>query len=232
MSRLFGTDGIRARAGEFPLNSAAIVAIGRAIGEKLGGTIIVGQDTRLSSPWIYSLLEQGIAQTAASIQSAGVIPTPAVALLTKSGHFSGGVMISASHNPFDDNGIKVFSADGCKLKDEDEIAVEKRISELLNGNPQKDVADAVPEAVITAINASPWPEKYQELLLSHFPSGGWLDGVRIVADCANGAMSAVAPSVLRRLGAKVDVIHADPTGRNINDRCGAVHLESLTSEMS
>jgi phosphoglucosamine mutase len=232
MTRLFGTDGIRARAGEFPLNSAAIVAIGRAIGERLGGTIIVGQDTRLSSPWIYTLLEKGIGQTAASIQSAGVIPTPAVALLTKSSHFSGGVMISASHNPFDDNGIKVFSANGCKLKDDDEIAVEKRIAELLNGNLQKDEASAVPGVVITTSNATPWPEKYQEMLLSHFPSGGWLDGVHIVADCANGAMSAVAPSVLRKLGANVDVIHAAPSGRNINDRCGAVHLESLISEMS
>src|SRR5215469_15291824 len=194
MTRLFGTDGIRARAGEFPLNATAIVAIGRAIGEKLGGTILVGQDTRQSSPWIFTLLEKGIRETSASIEDAGVIPTPAIALLTKTSRFSGGVMISASHNPFDDNGIKVFSADGCKLKDEDEIAVEKRIVESLHTHSHKGVIDTVPDAVISAQNRTRWPGSYAESLLSHFPSGHWLNGMRIVVDCANGAMSVVGPS--------------------------------------
>ena len=230
MTRLFGTDGIRAQAGAFPLNSTTIVAIGRAIGEKLGGTILVGQDTRLSSPWILQLLQFGIGQTAASIEDAGVIPTPAIALLTKSGHFSGGVMISASHNPFDDNGIKVFSSDGRKLKDDDEIAIEKRISQLLSVGSEQHT-DTIPSASISAQNSSGWPRKYEELLLSHFPSGKWLQGMRVVMDCANGAMSVVAPSVFRELGATVDVIHADPNGRNINEQCGAVHLDSLMKEM-
>ena len=97
--KLFGTDGIRGRAGEFPLNSQSVVAIGRAAGEKLGGNILVGQDTRRSSPWIFELLQRGLAQTAATMSDAGVIPTPAVALLTKSLGFSGGIMVSASHNP-------------------------------------------------------------------------------------------------------------------------------------
>src|SRR5262245_7289791 len=102
-TKLFGTDGIRAQAGTFPLNARSIVAIGRAIGEKLGGGILLGQDTRLSSPWIAGLLKQGLEQSSASIHDAGIIPTPAVALLTKADRYSGGVMISASHNPFEDN---------------------------------------------------------------------------------------------------------------------------------
>src|SRR5262245_5288363 len=135
--RLFGTDGIRARAGEFPLNQTALVAIGRAIGEKLGGRVLVGQDTRLSSPWIFDLLCQGAAETQAEIENASVIGTPAIALLTRECEFDGGVMISASHNPYDDNGIKIFSSSGRKLTDADEVELEKRIRELLpaSNNP-------------------------------------------------------------------------------------------------
>ena len=131
-NRLFGTDGIRTRAGEFPLNGAAVSAIGQAIGEKLGGRILVGQDTRLSSPWILELLVEGIRKTSAHIEDAGVIPTPAIALLTKSNDLAGGIMISASHNPYDDNGIKVFSSDGRKLNDSDEIAIEASIGHRIN----------------------------------------------------------------------------------------------------
>src|SRR5438034_11385874 len=109
--KLFGTDGIRACAGEFPLNSEAIVAIGQSIGEKLGGKILIGEDTRMSSPWILGLLQKGLGRTSAVVQNAGVIPTPAVALLVKRLGYSGGVMISASHNPYQDNGIKVFGSD-------------------------------------------------------------------------------------------------------------------------
>src|SRR5262245_60404839 len=101
-TKLFGTDGIRARAGEYPLNSMTIVAIGHAIGDKLGGKVLIGQDTRISSPWIFDLLHQGMSSTKAVVTNAGVIPTPAIALLTKSSGYSGGVMISASHNPYDD----------------------------------------------------------------------------------------------------------------------------------
>src|SRR5262245_44968033 len=116
-TKLFGTDGIRALAGQFPLNAPAILAIGRAIGEQLPGELLVGQDTRVSSPWILDLLKRGVAGTRATVHDAGVIPTPSVALLTKTEHFAGGVMISASHNPYEDNGVKVFSADGTKLDD-------------------------------------------------------------------------------------------------------------------
>jgi phosphoglucosamine mutase len=230
-TKLFGTDGIRSRAGEFPLNSATIVAVGRAVGEKLGGKILVGQDTRMSSPWILELFQQGIALTSASMTNAGVIPTPAIALLTKSLGYSGGVMISASHNPYEDNGIKVFAADGTKLNDADEAQVEKRIFELLGSGHAREHTDTVPPQKISAANSTGWLERYQEILLSHFPPRNWLRGLRIVLDCANGAMSEIAPRLLRSLGADVIVTHASPDGTNINASCGAVHVDALQYAM-
>ncbi len=154
-SRLFGTDGICARAGEYPLNAPSLLAIGQAIGEKLKGRILIGEDTRLSSPWILQMLSRGVRKTSARIENAGVIPTPGVALLTKEHGFEGGVMISASHNPYDDNGIKVFSANGRKLSDADEIALENRIAELSRhggiggGQPTRN-----PTQIFTASNKS------------------------------------------------------------------------------
>jgi phosphoglucosamine mutase len=229
--KLFGTDGIRTRAGEFPLNAATIIAIGQAIGEKLSGTILVGQDTRISSPWILELLTRGIARSGVStVEKVGVIPTPAVALLTRSNDFSGGIMISASHNPFEDNGIKVFSNDGTKLKDDVEGGIERRIHELLPEGVAS-IKDTVPDSGKLSSSPTPWAERYGKLLLSHFPSGQWLSGMKMVADCANGAMSEVAPSILRQLGADVRVICAMPTGKNINDNCGAVHPAVLVESM-
>src|SRR5207245_11208084 len=131
--------------------------------------VLVGQDTRMSSPWIFGLLQQGIALTPASVTNAGVIPTPAIALLTKSSGYSGGVMISASHNPYEDNGIKVFAADGTKLNDSDEAQVEKRIFELLGSQHGDGQTDIVPQQKISAINSTGWLERYQEILLSDFP---------------------------------------------------------------
>ena len=231
--KLFGTDGIRSRAGDFPLNAATIEAIGQAIGEKLDGSILVGYDTRVSCPWIFGLLKNGIARTSAALHDAGVIPTPAVALLVKSDGYSGGIMISASHNPYDDNGVKVFASNGTKLSDAAEAAIERRVFEILDGsNDVKQRRDAVPVAKISAVNRTEFPERYAEKLLSVFPPGQWLAGLPIVVDCANGAMSEIAPAVIRRLGAEVHVIHALPTGTNINANCGAVHLETLKEEMS
>ena len=227
--KLFGTDGIRTRAGEFPLNAATIVAIGQAIGEELGGPVLVGQDTRISSPWILHLLFQGIARSAGKAEAAGVIPTPAVALLTRSHSFSGGIMISASHNPYEDNGIKVFSHDGTKLKDDVEQKIERRILELLPANAETTI-DRIPDSHNSSDTTS-WVGRYEQLLLSHFPKGEWLKDIRIVVDCANGAMSVVAPAVLRLLGASVRLICANPTGTNINANCGAVHPGILAAAM-
>ena len=230
-TKLFGTDGIRACAGEFPLNAGTIVTIGRAIGEKLGGKVLVGQDTRVSSPWIFERLQKGFARTPATLQNAGVIPTPAVALLTKWLGYSGGVMISASHNIYTDNGIKVFGPDGTKLTDADEAEIEKRIFAMLGAEPSYERTDKVPDRVVTARNDTGCPERYQEILLEHFPKSDWLRGLRIVVDCANGAMSEVAPRLLTKLGADVVVTHAWPTGTNINDACGAVHVDALRAAM-
>jgi len=230
-NKLFGTDGIRAFAGEFPLNAETIVAIGRALGEKLGGKVLIGQDTRMSSPWIFDHLQKGFSRTPAMLQNAGVIPTPAVALLTKWLGYSGGVMVSASHNPYQDNGIKVFGRDGTKLTDADEVQVEKRVFDLLGGaRPER--VDKIPDQAVTAANDTGWHERYQEILLSHFPNSDWLRGLRIVLDCANGAMSEVAPRLLTKLGADVVVTHAWPNGTNINEGCGAVHVDALRSAMS
>ena len=230
-TKLFGTDGIRACAGEFPLNAATIVAIGRAIGEKLGGKVLIGQDTRVSSPWIFDGLHEGMAMTTATITNAGVIPTPAIALLTRSSGYSGGVMISASHNPYADNGIKVFAADGTKLNDADEARVEQRIFELLGSQTANPTVDAIPAEEISALNSTGWLECYQDILSSHFPQNSWLSGVRIVVDCANGAMSEIAPRLLRKLGADVIVTNASPNGTNINANCGAVHVDALRNAM-
>jgi phosphoglucosamine mutase len=230
--KLFGTDGIRTRAGVFPLNQPAILAIGQAIGEELSGRILVGEDTRISSPWILSLLIEGISRSGKSQpEPAGVIPTPAVALLTRAHSFSGGIMISASHNPFEDNGIKVFSRDGTKLTDDVEGRIERRIAQLLPAGTEA-LTDSVPDSTSSQDSTTSWLRGYEELLVSHFPAGQWLRGKRIVADCANGAMSVVAPEVLRALGADVRAICATPTGRNINAECGAVHTERLMSAMS
>src|SRR5262245_3548822 len=228
--KLFGTDGIRSYAGEFPLNGNTIVALGRAIGEKLRGKVLIGQDTRVSSPWILEHLQKGFSHTPATLQTAGVLPTPAVALLTKWQDYAGGVMISASHNPYQDNGIKVFGADGTKLTDAEEAEIEKRVFQLLQDGGEER-PDTVPERVITASGESGWQERYQEILLSHFPNTDWLRGLRIVVDCANGAMSEVAPRLLTKLGADVVVMHASPNGTNINDGCGAVHVDALRAAM-
>src|SRR5690349_4240412 len=186
-TKLFGTDGIRAKAGEFPLNAQTLNAIGTAIGEKVAGKILVGQDTRMSSPWIFEHLKAGVAATRSTIEDAGVIPTPGVALLTKSGDYAGGVMISASHNPYEDNGIKVFASDGTKVNDAVEAAIELRIRQLIGSSEQ--AVNSIPDENISARNTTGSIQWYEQLLLSHFPKGSWLAGMRLVVDCANGATS-------------------------------------------
>ncbi|HEX4999679.1 MAG TPA: phosphoglucosamine mutase [Terriglobia bacterium] len=229
MRTLFGTDGVRGRAGVFPLNAATVSAIGQAVGERLGGRILVGQDTRMSSPAIYEWLRNGVQRSHASMESAGVIPTPAVALLAREHGFAGGVMISASHNPYEDNGLKVFGPSGAKLDDAAEEQIELRVEELTTGGEEQ--TDPIGAAPISTENRTGWIERYVDLLLSRFPPGPWLDGLAVVTDCANGAMSRVAPEVFRRAGASVVAMNATPSGTNINAGCGSVHLEALVGVM-
>ncbi len=228
MQKLFGTDGIRSQAGKFPLDRSTIPAIGQAIGER-GGPVLVGQDPRASGPWIMSSLKTGLDRIGVKVEDAGVLPTPAVALLTKETAVRGGVMISASHNSFEDNGIKIFGPDGRKLGDSDEASIEARVNELLEADQDAagELNSDTSSNKIDVDRGSRFADQYMALLGERFGSGRWMDGLRIVTDCANGAMSKVAPALLESLGGKVSAIHAKPSGENINADCGAVHPESL-----
>jgi phosphoglucosamine mutase len=228
--RLFGTDGIRAAAGEFPLDATTIFACGLALGHSLRKmapepAVILGRDTRESSPWIGALLAEGLRETGARVESAGVVPTPAVAFLAQTHGFQAGVVISASHNPWQDNGIKLFGADGFKLAD----AVEKAMEEEILHHAS--LADAPDPATLPLLedNAALRAD-YIQFLLDCVP-GLRLKNLRIVADCANGAAAAVAPELFRRLGGDVILENIAPDGRNINLNCGALHPAYVAAEV-
>jgi phosphoglucosamine mutase len=220
--QLFGTDGMRGVAGEYPLDPATVYAFGLALGEDAARAqsspeILIGADTRESGTWIAELVAGGLAQTGARVHYAGVVTTPGVAYLTRSGPFQAGVMISASHNPYQDNGLKVFAHTGFKLPDDEEEIVEREILRLRQSGvtPQP--------AALEADDA--WARKYLDFLVSL--STMRLDGVRIAMDCGNGAAYRLGPELFRRLGAEVTVLCVEPNGRNINLRCGALHTERL-----
>jgi phosphoglucosamine mutase len=232
MKKLFGTDGIRGVAGQSPLDPATIHAVGLALAHHLGETprILIGQDTRESSNWIAAALTAGLSAGGATVESAGVIPTPAVAFLTRAHRFSAGVVISASHNPWQDNGIKLFGPDGYKLPDSTELAIEAEIFRRLASsthNSQCATHDG------PSINDDDRAE-YIRFLLAAVPALS-LDGHRIVVDCANGAASSVAAEVFAALnangGGEVILSHVSPTGHNINLNCGALHPEIVAAEV-
>lgn len=226
MKKLFGTDGIRAVAGQPPLDAPTIYAIGVALTHHLGAAprILLGMDTRESGNWIAATLTAGLAAGGASVESAGVITTPAVAFLTHTHGFAAGIVISASHNPWQDNGIKVFGPDGYKLPDATEIAIEEEIFRQIAVSPTV-LQQATPPPVNEADRAD-----YIRFLLAAVP-GLSLDGKRIVVDCANGAASSVAPQLFADLGGEVVITHSSPTGRNINEHCGALHPEIVAAEV-
>ena len=226
MKKLFGTDGIRGEAGKYPLDPETVVHVGAALAltlESLEGIevprILVGRDTRESGEWIERALAHGAATRGAACSSAGVIPTPGVAYLMRSRGFSAGVMISASHNQYSDNGIKIFSGDGYKLPDQEEAEMERLIMAGEGGKAPPD-----PPALDTPAGIV---EEYIGFLTGTMGGGVTLDGMRIVVDCANGASYSIAPDVLRRLGADVTVLFDQPDGRNINHGCGSLHPEGL-----
>ena len=224
--KLFGTDGIRGRAGEFPLDDATIAAIGRAVGEHLrdrlgrGARIITGRDTRESGEHIERVFSTAASGTGAQCLSAGVITTPGVAFLTAEGGFDVGVVISASHNPYEDNGIKLFTPSGKKLNEQDERELEARISELTR------IAASAADAPAELEHYPDADKKYLEHLTSNL-AGLRLSGLRVALDCANGAASHLAPELFRGLGAEVRMLACDPDGRNINRDCGSLHLDGL-----
>ena len=222
--RLFGTDGIRGVAGEPPLDPATVMALGMALGADLvrhetaaGKPVLLGMDTRESGPAIAAQLAAGLARRGVASAFAGVVTTPGVAYLTRTGDFAAGVMISASHNPFGDNGIKVFARTGFKLPDAEEHEIEEEIFRLLPC--LGDDGDAVP------LTAGYPIRRYLDFLLSTLADS--LGGLSVVLDCGNGAASAIAPPLFREAGAEVAAICNEPNGRNINLDCGALHLEGL-----
>ena len=227
--KLFGTDGIRAVAGETPLDPTTIYAVGLALGHSLRKTaakpkVILGRDTRQSGPWIAATLATALREAGAHVESAGVITTPAVAFLTRSHGFHAGVVISASHNPWRDNGIKLFGGDGFKLADAVELALE---DEILQHAAQIEAPDP---ASLPAVEDNPALQAdYIQFLIDCVP-GLSLAGLRIVADCANGAAAAVAPELFRRLGGEVTLLNIAPDGRNINDGCGALYPAYISTE--
>jgi phosphoglucosamine mutase len=235
MRQLFGTDGIRGIAGTAPLDTNTVYAVGLALAHQLrpgalatgtiGPRVILGRDTRESSPWIANLLAAGLRAGGAEVESAGIIPTPGIAFLAHTHGFHAGVVISASHNPWQDNGIKLFGPDGKKLPDQTELAIEEVIFKHALGATAPDT-DAVPAVEDQAHYA----DEYVASLLAAVPRLR-LGSQKIVVDCANGAAAAIAPKLFTVLGGDVTLINVSPDGRNINDHCGALHPKTVAAEV-
>ncbi len=225
MGRLFGTDGVRGKAGDAPLDSATVRRIGAALvralaGDAAGRRLLVGRDTRESGGWIEQDLADGIRSQGATLTSAGVIPTPAIAYLTRRDGFDAGIVISASHNPFEDNGIKVFSGAGEKFTETLEAEVEAIVA---------DGSWSVPVGRGPAVDEVDLREHYIEHLRRVLPDTSRLGRLRIAVDCANGATVTVAPRVFADLGFDVTCIGCEPNGRNINLDCGSTHPQALAA---
>ena len=227
--QLFGTDGIRGVAGEFPLTKQSTYLIGRALGHDLmransKAQAVIGQDTRESSRWIADRVSEGLAAVGIDVHSAGVITTPGVAYLARSRKMAAGIVISASHNPWTDNGIKVFSGDGFKLPDSHELSIEKEIFALLQ-NPAAgdDTALKIPRPSLPG--EAELRHSYIQSLAASVSSD--LGKLRVLVDCANGAATAEAPELFRTLGIQATFIHTSPDGKNINAHCGALHPDTL-----
>jgi phosphoglucosamine mutase len=231
--QLFGTDGIRGVAGEFPLTQESTFLIGRALGHNLIRTnpqasVVIGQDTRESSAWIADRVALGLASCGCQVHSAGVITTPGVAFLARSLKCAAGVVISASHNPWTDNGIKVFSGDGYKLPDARELAIEQEIFALLQNPEAVTIPSSKPAASLPG--ESSLRRAYIEWL--HGSAKTDLSRLKVLADCANGAATAEAPELFRALGVQSTFIGASPDGRNINENCGALHPDVVAKAVA
>jgi phosphoglucosamine mutase len=228
--KLFGTDGIRGVAGETPLDPATIYAAGLAVGHSVRKTtakakVLLGRDTRESSAWIAATIAAGLREAGITVESAGIVPTPAVAFLARTHGFEAGIVISASHNPWRDNGIKLFGGDGFKLPDSVELEIEEEIE-----RHAADVNAPDPSKLPAVADNVALQSDYIEFLLASVP-GLQLKAQRVVADCANGAAAAVAPELFRRIGGDVTLLNIAPNGRNINDGCGALHPTWVAAEV-
>jgi phosphoglucosamine mutase len=231
--KLFGTDGIRAVAGQEPLDPTTIYAVGLALAHSLRREtaeprVLLGRDTRESGPWIAATLAAGLREGGARVESAGIVPTPAIAFLARKHGFHAGAVISASHNPWQDNGIKLFAGDGYKLADAVELDME---DEILHHAAKIAVPD--PQSLAAVEDNPEYAEDYICFLIDSVP-GLKLSGLKIVVDCANGAAAGIAPELFLRLDAEgtgqVVLLNVEPDGRNINLDCGALHPEAVAAE--
>jgi phosphoglucosamine mutase len=227
MPKLFGTDGIRGEANQYPMDGAFVFSVGQALAYVLRNRnpqprVVIGRDTRISGPMIESALAAGIMSMGATPLLVGVLPTPGIAFMTKSARADAGIVISASHNPYQDNGIKIFSGDGFKLSDSDEETIEGLVLD-------KNLKTKCPSAgnLGRSFALGDAERRYIEFLKSTFPRDLSLKGMKIVLDVANGATHGVAPEVFHEMGALVHVIHNHPNGININDHCGSQHTQDL-----
>jgi phosphoglucosamine mutase len=232
MSRLFGTDGVRGVANVVPMTAEMALEIGRATAyvckrhKKQRHQILIGKDTRLSGYMIESALTAGICSMGVDVLLVGPMPTPGIAFITHSMRADAGMVISASHNPYQDNGIKIFSRDGYKLPD----AEEDEIEDLITSGRIRDIRPTADE-IGKAKRIDDAMGRYIVFCKNTFPEDLSLEGMKIVLDCANGATYKVAPDVFSELGAEVTSIHCEPDGVNINDRCGSQHTEDLAARV-
>jgi phosphoglucosamine mutase len=237
MKKLFGTDGMRGEAGSFPLDAATIETVGaslaRRLTEKLGRKpmIVIGRDTRESGGWLEKALVAGLKRGGAQSKSAGVITTPGVAFLARTIPADAGVVISASHNAYRDNGIKIFAPSGRKLDEETERLIEADVFANAPLVATYDSASSLPAHENGTREAAELNAHYLYFLANEVAGGLSLRGMRLVLDCANGAASYLAPELFRRLGATVSTINNEPNGRNINLGCGSLHTEGLQGEV-
>ena len=225
--KYFGTDGVRGKVGTYPITPDFALKLGWAAGKVLASqgsrTVLIGKDTRISGYMLESALEAGLAAAGLTAAFTGPMPTPAVAYLTRTFRLEAGIVISASHNPYYDNGIKFFSAEGTKLPDHIEEAIEAMLDQPM------DCVESAELGKARRINDA--AGRYIEFCKSTFPAHLGLDGYRIVVDCANGATYHIAPNVLRELGAEVIEIGTDPNGININEKCGATDVKALQEKV-
>lgn len=225
--RWFGTDGIRGRVGQEPITPEFVLRLGWAAGKVFAREgvkrILIGKDTRISGYMLESALEAGLSAAGVDVQLTGPMPTPAVAYLTRTFRADAGVVISASHNPYDDNGIKFFSPNGDKLPDAIEEAIEAQLALPLT------TCDSAQLGKATRVNDA--PGRYIEFCKGTLPSGFRIAGLRVVLDCAHGATYHVAPAVFRELGAQVIAMGVEPDGMNINADCGATHPQALAKRV-
>jgi phosphoglucosamine mutase len=227
MGKLFGTDGIRGEANRYPMSAEIAFGVGQAVAHvfKKNGhraRVIIGKDTRISGYMLESSLEAGITSMGGHPYLVGVLPTPGIAFIAQSMRADAGVVISASHNPYQDNGLKIFSGNGFKLTDEEEAAIE----DLILNNKLVDLLPAA-KGMGKAFRMEDVQGRYIVFLKNTFPRNLSMEGMKIVLDTANGATYRVAPTAFTELGAEVDVIHHTPNGININDQCGSQHTQDL-----